>query len=89
MPWTFGPAQSGRTPAIDETAPAMDELAFLLATERLSTRDKVRLLEQWHYDMLLLDVAAAEGLGAQCDDAFPLQQISKMLSLLGRAHSPR
>jgi hypothetical protein len=81
------PAQLDKLPAIDEHAAAIDELAFVLATEQLSVCEKVRILEQWRYDMLLIDVAATEGLGTQRDEAPPLQQISKMLSLLGRTET--
>jgi hypothetical protein len=87
MPRIVGLGRAERTPAIDEHASAIDELAFVMAAEELSTRDKVRLLEQWRYDSLLIDLAAAEGLGAQRDDASPLQEISKILSLLERAEA--
>jgi hypothetical protein len=78
------PAAASAAPPIDDSAAAIDELAFLLATDHVSTLEKVRLLEQWRYDMLLLDVAATEGLGAQRDDGALLQQINKALLLLDR-----
>jgi hypothetical protein len=78
------PAATNAAPPIDDSAAAIDELAFLLATDHVSTLEKVWLLEQWRYDMLLLDVAATEGLGAVRDDGALLQQINKALLLLGR-----
>jgi hypothetical protein len=60
-------------PPIDDGSAAIDELAFLLATDHLST-----------LDMLLLDVASGEGLGTRSDAGVPLQQINKALSLLAR-----
>jgi hypothetical protein len=78
------PAATNAAPPIDDGGTAIDELAFLLATDHLSTLEKVWLLEQWRYDMLLLDVAASEGLGAVRDDGALLQQISKALLLLAR-----
>jgi hypothetical protein len=71
-------------PPIDDGSAAIDELAFLLATDHLSTLEKIGLLEQWRYDMLLLDVASGEGLGTRSDAGVPLQQINKALSLLAR-----
>jgi hypothetical protein len=71
-------------PPIDDSAAAIDELAFLLARDHLSTLEKIWLLEQWRYDLLLLDVAATEGFGVQRDDAVLLQQVNKALLLLGR-----
>ncbi len=71
-------------PPIDDGSSAIDELAFLLATDHLSTLEKIGLLEQWRYDMLLLDVASGEGLGSVRDDGVLLQQISKALLLLAR-----
>jgi hypothetical protein len=77
-------AATNAAPPIDDGGTAIDELAFLLATDHLSTLEKVWLLEQWRYDMLLLDVAASEGLGAVRDDGALLQQINKALLLLAR-----
>jgi hypothetical protein len=74
-------------PPIDDHAAAIDELAFVLATDRLSTLEKVWLLEQWRYDMLMLEVASGEGLAAQRDDGALLQQINKALLLLARQRS--
>jgi hypothetical protein len=71
-------------PAIDESSAAIDELAFVLATDQLSTLEKIWLLEQWRYDMLLLDLAAGEGLGADRGSGVLLQQINKALLLLAR-----
>jgi hypothetical protein len=64
-----------------ELGRAIDALAYVLATDSLSTRDKIGLLEQWRYDAVLLQVGASEGLGcAQTDmDSALLQQISKVL----------
>jgi hypothetical protein len=71
-------------PPIDDSSTAIDELAFLLATDHLSTLEKIGLLEQWRYDVLLLDVASGEGFGSARDDGVLLQQISKALLLLAR-----
>lgn len=71
-------------PPIDFSTSSIDELAYVLATDRLSTNQKIALLEQWHYDMLQLDIASGEGLGATRDDSVPLQQINKALLQLLR-----
>jgi hypothetical protein len=78
------PAVPRGAPPIDDSSTAIDELAFLLATDHLSTLEKIGMLEQWRYDMLLLDVASGEGLGTARDNGVLLQQISKALSLLAR-----
>jgi hypothetical protein len=74
------PAASA-TPALDDDG-AIDELAFVLATEHLSRLEKIALLEQWRYDMLLRDVACGEGLGDGRDSGALLQQVSKALLYL-------
>jgi hypothetical protein len=76
-------------PAIDNSTTGIDELAFLLATDHLSTLEKISLLEQWRYDMLLLDVAAGEGLGSTRDDGALLQQVNKALLLLAATYPQR
>jgi hypothetical protein len=68
-------------PALDDES-AIDELAFVLATEHLSLLEKISLLEQWRYDMLLRDVAASEGLSEGRDSGALLQQVSKALLYL-------
>jgi hypothetical protein len=83
-PDEIGSSTARVAPPIDDNSTAIDELAFLLATDHLSTIEKIGLLEQWRYDMLLLDVASGEGLGSRSDDGVPLQQINKALSLLAR-----
>ena len=60
----------------------------MLATDHWSTLEKIWLLEQWRYDMLLLEVAGGEGFGAEPNDAALLQQISKALLQLG-PYQPR
>lgn len=90
--WNLPPAEEievpsavQAAPAIDASATGIDELAFLLATDHLSTLEKIWLLEQWRYDMLLLDVASGEGLlGTARDDGALLQQVNKALLLLSR-----
>ena len=69
-------------PPLDDDS-AIDELAFVLATEHLSTLEKIALLEQWRYDMLLRDMASAEGLCAGRESGAFLQQINKALLYLG------
>jgi hypothetical protein len=76
-------------PAIDDNTTGIDELAFLLATDHLSTLEKIWLLEQWRYDMLLLEVAASEGLGSTRDDGALLQQVNKALLTLAAPHPLR
>ncbi len=61
---------------------AIDELAHVLATDRLSIAAKVALLEQWRYDVLLRDVGANEGLGSAATDTMLLQQLTKVLLVL-------
>jgi hypothetical protein len=82
------PQATCAAPPIDDSAAAIDELAFLLATDHLSTLEKIWLLEQWRYDMLLLDVAATEGFGAERNDGALLQQVNKALLRLARARRP-
>jgi len=72
----------GGAPPIDDRATAIDELAHVLATDHLSTLEKVRLLEQWRYDVLLREVGAAEGLPSNPEDGVLLQQINRTLLLL-------
>ena len=74
-------AMSAVPPLDDESA--IDELAFVLATEHLSVLEKVSLLEQWRYDMLLRDVASDEGFCEGHDSGVLLQQVSKALLYLG------
>jgi hypothetical protein len=71
-------------PPIDDHSTAIDELAFVLATDHLSTLEKIWLLEQWRYDMFLLDMAAGEGFGTPSDDGVLLQQVNKALLQLTR-----
>jgi hypothetical protein len=68
-------------PPLDDES-AIDELAFVLATEHLSMLEKISLLEQWRYDMLLRDVASAEGLCEGRESGALLQQINKALLYL-------
>jgi hypothetical protein len=77
-PWTATALDRSQ---MRELGRAIDELAYVLSTDRLSTRDKIGLLEQWRYDAVLLQVGASEGFGcAQTDtDSALLQQISKVL----------
>jgi hypothetical protein len=75
------PASSAIPPLDDDSA--IDELAFLLATEHLSMLEKITLLEQWRYDMLLRDVASGEGLAEGRDSGALLQQLNKALLYLG------
>jgi len=72
-------------PPIDDIGPPIDELAFVLATDHLTTVEKVRMLEQWRYDALLMQNGATEGLGCEHADGVLLQQISRaLLRLDGR-----
>jgi len=74
-------------PPIDEIGPPIDELAFVLATDHLTTVEKVRMLEQWRYDELLMQNGATEGLGCGRADGALLQQISRaLLRLDGHCH---
>jgi hypothetical protein len=72
-------------PPIDDIGRPIDELAFVLATDHLSVLDKIRMLEQWRYDELLMQNGATEGLGCERADGALLQQISKALLALDRA----
>jgi hypothetical protein len=83
-PPTDASSAARTAPPIDDNSAAIDELAFLLATDHLSTLEKIAMLEQWRYDMLLLDVASGEGLAAGKEDGVLLQQITKALLLLAR-----
>ena len=78
------PAPSAVPPLDDDSA--VDELAFVLATEHLSMLEKIAMLEQWRYDMLLRDVASSEGLGEGRESGALLQQINKALLYLGDRH---
>jgi hypothetical protein len=69
-------------PPLDDDG-AIDELAFVLATEHLSMLEKISLLEQWRYDVLLRDVASSEGPGDGREPGASLQQIGKALLYLG------
>lgn len=74
-------------PPIDDIGPPIDELAFVLATDHLTTFEKIRMLEQWRYDELLMQNGATEGLGCERADGVLLQQISRaLLRLEGRCH---
>ena len=74
-------------PPIDDIGAPIDELAFVLATDHLTTIEKVRMLEQWRYDELLMQNGATEGLGCERADGVLLQQISRaLLRLDGRCH---
>jgi hypothetical protein len=66
-------------PPIDDIGAPIDELAFVLATDQLSTLEKIRMLEQWRYDELLMQNGATEGLGCERADGVLLQQISRAL----------
>jgi hypothetical protein len=65
----------------------IDSLACLLASERLSIAEKIHRLRQSRYDMLLLEIGATEGFGAQRLDGGILGEITKVL--LHLEHSPR
>jgi hypothetical protein len=69
-------------PPIDDIGRPIDELAFVLATDHLSTLEKIVLLEQWRYDALLLENGATEGLGDDEASGGLLQYINKALLLL-------
>jgi len=56
-------------PPIDDIGAPIDELAFVLATDHLTTVEKVRMLEQWRYDELLMQNGATEGLDASAPTA--------------------
>ena len=71
-------------PPIDDIGRPIDELAFVLATDHLTTIEKIRMLEQWRYDELLMQNGATEGLGCERGDGALLQQISKALLRLDR-----
>src|SRR6185436_5450290 len=74
-------------PPIDDIGPPIDELAFVLATDHLTTIEKVRMLEQWRYDELLMQNGATEGLGCEHADGVLLQQINRaLLRMEGRCH---
>ena len=74
-------------PPIDDIGRPIDELAFVLATDHLSLTEKVRMLEQWRYDQLLMQNGATEGLGCERGDGALLQQINKaLLRLHQRCH---
>jgi hypothetical protein len=75
-------------PPIDDNEAAIDELAFVLATDHWSVLEKIWLLEQWRYDTLLLEVAGGEGFVTEPDDAALLQQICNALLHLGPYPSP-
>ena len=93
MPWSGGAVEAAITlvldaptghlaeavPPIDEIGPPIDELAFVLAADHLTTVQKVRMLEQWRYDELLMQNGATEGLGCERADGALLQQISRAL----------
>jgi len=66
-------------PPIDDSVPPLDELAFVLATDHLTTVEKIRMLEQWRYDELLMQNGATEGLRCERADGVLLQQISRAL----------
>ncbi len=66
-------------PPIDDIGQPIDELAFVLATDHLSTLEKIWLLEHWRYDALLLENGATEGLAGEETDGALLQQITKAL----------
>lgn len=68
-------------PPIDDIGRPIDELAFVLATDHLSTLEKIWLLEHWRYDALLVENGATEGLGGgtEAEDDALLQVISKAL----------
>jgi hypothetical protein len=67
-------------PPIDDIGRPIDELAFVLATDHLSTLEKIWLLEHWRYDALLVENGATEGLaGGQQPDGALFQVISKAL----------
>jgi hypothetical protein len=103
MPWTSGSALDiplntialdaapgmfvEGVPPIDDIGRPIDELAFVLATDHLSITEKVRMLEQWRYDELLMQNGATEGLGCERADGALLQQINKaLLRLHYRCH---
>jgi hypothetical protein len=73
-------------PPIDDIGRPIDELAFVLATDHLSTLEKIWLLEHWRYDALLVENGANEGLaGGRQADATLFQVINKaLLQLDGR-----
>jgi hypothetical protein len=74
-------------PPIDDIGAPIDELAFVLATDHLTTLEKIRMLEQWRYDELLMQNGATEGLGCERADGVLLQQISRaLLRLDHRCH---
>ncbi|HET8699244.1 MAG TPA: hypothetical protein VFO94_17295, partial [Gammaproteobacteria bacterium] len=74
-------------PPIDDIGRPIDELAFVLATDHLTVTEKVRMLEQWRYDELLMQNGATEGLGCERADGALLQQINKaLLRLHYRCH---
>ncbi|HEX5049219.1 MAG TPA: hypothetical protein VFX89_19060 [Gammaproteobacteria bacterium] len=74
-------------PAIDDLVSPIDELAFVLAADHLTTSEKVRVLQQWRYDELLVQNGATEGLGCERADGRLFQQISRaLLRLEGRRH---
>ena len=66
-------------PPIDDIGPPIDELAFVLATDHLTMMEKIRMLEQWRYDELLMQNGATEGLGCERADGVLLQQINRAL----------
>ena len=68
-----------RVPPINDIGRPIDELAFVLATDHLSTLEKIVLLEQWRYDALLVENGATEGLGDDEASGGLLQHISKAL----------
>src|SRR5262245_45661660 len=65
---TFKEDRVHLVPPIDDIGRPIDELAFVLATDHLSTLEKIWLLEQWRYDALLVENGATEGLGVEQTD---------------------
>jgi len=60
----------------------------VLASDELTTAQKIEILQRWKYDVCELQVAEEENMPSTNDTSDLLQRISLLLRQLGASHNP-